>query len=208
MDGEVLSERLEGTALSIDPGEHTFVFQMPAQPPATKRLLIQEAQKERRETITFGAASAASSVGTTSGGAGASDSGADSASQRSSAKRAAGWVVGGAGVAGVGLAVLFGVRSVLYNNKSNSEANTANSGTLSPTDMATFANAAQSDHQSALTNQTAAIVCGAAGGVALGVGLFLLLTSGASSTAPASAATLVLPMWEPGGGGVSWQGTW
>jgi hypothetical protein len=54
MDGEVLVDRLEGTAISIDPGEHTFTFDAAGQAPVTKKLLIQEAQKERREAIVFG----------------------------------------------------------------------------------------------------------------------------------------------------------
>ena len=54
MDGEVLAERLEGSALSIDPGEHTFVFETAGQPSLTKQFVIGEAQKERREAISFG----------------------------------------------------------------------------------------------------------------------------------------------------------
>jgi len=55
MDGELLTSRLEGTALSIDPGPHSFTFETPGEPPVTRSLLIQEAQKERREVIVFGA---------------------------------------------------------------------------------------------------------------------------------------------------------
>jgi hypothetical protein len=55
MDGEVLAERLEGTAVSIDPGEHTFTFETPGQTTLTKQFLVQQAQKDRRETIVFGA---------------------------------------------------------------------------------------------------------------------------------------------------------
>jgi hypothetical protein len=54
MDGEPIVERLEGTALSMDPGEHTFVFETAGQPAVTKQFLIQESQKERREEIDFG----------------------------------------------------------------------------------------------------------------------------------------------------------
>jgi hypothetical protein len=54
MDGEVLAERLEGTALSIDPGEHTFAFETAGQPPVTRKFTIQQAQKDRHERITFG----------------------------------------------------------------------------------------------------------------------------------------------------------
>jgi hypothetical protein len=53
IDGEVLAERLEGSAISIDPGEHTFVFETAGQSPVTKQFVIQEAQKDRREAIRF-----------------------------------------------------------------------------------------------------------------------------------------------------------
>lgn len=65
MDGELLAERLEGTALSIDPGEHTFVFETTGQSPLTKHFVIRESQKDRREAIAFGAAAA---TGTPPGG--------------------------------------------------------------------------------------------------------------------------------------------
>lgn len=55
MDGEVLAEHLDGTALSVDPGEHTFTFEAAAELPVTKTLTIQESQKERREGIMFAA---------------------------------------------------------------------------------------------------------------------------------------------------------
>ena len=42
MDGEVLAERLEGTALSIDPGEHTFLFETSGQAGVTKKLVIRQ----------------------------------------------------------------------------------------------------------------------------------------------------------------------
>jgi hypothetical protein len=54
MDGEVLTERLEGTGLSIDPGEHAFTFETPGQPRVTKRFLIRAAQKDRRELVAVG----------------------------------------------------------------------------------------------------------------------------------------------------------
>ncbi|HEY3817731.1 MAG TPA: hypothetical protein VGL81_11195 [Polyangiaceae bacterium] len=58
MDGEVLTERLEGTALSIDPGEHTFRFEAAGQTPVVRKLLIEQGQKDRREPIAFGVGAA------------------------------------------------------------------------------------------------------------------------------------------------------
>jgi hypothetical protein len=53
MDGAVLRQRLGGTAIEIDPGEHTFVFTMPGREPITKPLVIAEGVKSRTEVVTF-----------------------------------------------------------------------------------------------------------------------------------------------------------
>jgi hypothetical protein len=55
MDGEMLVERLEGVALSIDPGAHTFAFEAPGRPRVLKHFVIRESQKDRREPITLDA---------------------------------------------------------------------------------------------------------------------------------------------------------
>jgi len=61
MDGELLTERLEGTPLAVDPGEHTFAFETAGQPKVTETLVIQQAQKDRHESVTIGAARAPAS---------------------------------------------------------------------------------------------------------------------------------------------------
>jgi hypothetical protein len=54
MDQELLAERLEGTALPVDPGVHTFTFETAGQPAVTKQLLIQQGQRDRQELVTLG----------------------------------------------------------------------------------------------------------------------------------------------------------
>ena len=54
MDNDVLAERLEGTALSIDPGAHAFSFETAGQPKLERQFIIVEGQKDRRELIEFG----------------------------------------------------------------------------------------------------------------------------------------------------------
>ncbi len=53
MDGELITDRLEGTAVPIDPGSHTFVFETAGMPPITKRFVIRESQKDRPEVVVF-----------------------------------------------------------------------------------------------------------------------------------------------------------
>ena len=56
MDGQPLAERLDGPALTIDPGVHLFVFEAPGQPAVQKKFVIREGDRERRERITLGKA--------------------------------------------------------------------------------------------------------------------------------------------------------
>jgi hypothetical protein len=55
MDGHPLLQKLEGIAISLDPGEHRFTFETAGQPPVEKTFVLQEAEKGRHVTVTFGA---------------------------------------------------------------------------------------------------------------------------------------------------------
>jgi hypothetical protein len=61
MDGHLLTERLQGAAISIDPGPHKFAFATAGQPRVEKQFVIREGEKSRRERIIFGAATASAS---------------------------------------------------------------------------------------------------------------------------------------------------
>ena len=54
MDGEVVAEKLAGTAIALDPGPHTFTFETQGQPALTRQILVHEAEKERHEVVQFG----------------------------------------------------------------------------------------------------------------------------------------------------------
>jgi hypothetical protein len=58
MDGEIIVERLEGTAISLDPGAHAFTFEVVGQPIVSRQIVIHEGQKDRREVIQIGASPA------------------------------------------------------------------------------------------------------------------------------------------------------
>ena len=53
MDGELLADRLQGSALAIDPGDHTFTFEVAGRPSVEKHLMIFEGEKLRRERVEF-----------------------------------------------------------------------------------------------------------------------------------------------------------
>jgi hypothetical protein len=51
MESEVLAERLEGTALSVDPGVHTFTFEAAGHTPVQKQVVVHQGEKDRREVV-------------------------------------------------------------------------------------------------------------------------------------------------------------
>lgn len=115
MDGGMLAERLEGTAISIDPGEHSFVFQRGDEPPVQKVFVIREGEKERRERVVFGgptppalatnampAAPAGASTAVTVPAAGPGTS-------YWTGQRIAAIAAGGVGVAGLAVGTAFGL---------------------------------------------------------------------------------------------------
>jgi hypothetical protein len=60
VDGHPLSDRLDGRALAVDPGEHSFGFAVAGKPVILRRFVVKEGQKERRESIALGAGSTSS----------------------------------------------------------------------------------------------------------------------------------------------------
>jgi hypothetical protein len=109
MDGEVVAERLEGSAISIDPGDHTFTFETAAQSPVTKKFLIQQAQKDRREAITFGTAASGAAPPTPQPGASPASTPAAEPSHGMGTQKILALVAGGVGVIGLGVGTAFGV---------------------------------------------------------------------------------------------------
>jgi hypothetical protein len=126
IDGAPLSERLEGIPLSIDPGQHAFVFTSAGQPTTQKDLLIREGDKGRRERIVLGAPGlTAANVGDAgeAGGHQALVTTGQSASQpgqpvwqRLGKRKFVALAAAGVGVVGLGLGIGFGLASISRRN--------------------------------------------------------------------------------------------
>jgi hypothetical protein len=122
-----------------------------------------------------------------------------------SGKRTAGWIVGGVGVASLGVAAVLGVRALSLSSTAVDEKKKSNT---TPGDFAD-ANQAQSDHSAALNNQLAGFIVGGVGLACVGTGLVLLLTSNHREGPPPSAARLVvLPELAPGRAGMAATVSW
>lgn len=55
MDGKILTTLLDGTAMPVDIGQHTFEFRVKGQAPVTRTLIVIEGEKLRRERIALSA---------------------------------------------------------------------------------------------------------------------------------------------------------
>jgi hypothetical protein len=113
LDGQPFADRLDGTALPVDPGEHTFTFEAEGRPTVKEKFVIREAQKERRESIPWSAAPAPppreSKVEPPPPPPPSSETGLG-------AQRVLAIVAGGLGLVGVGVGGVFGLQSMFKRN--------------------------------------------------------------------------------------------
>lgn len=68
VDGEPLVKKLDGKSLPIDPGPHTFKFEMAGAPPVIERALVKEGEKTRVITVTFAIGTPSSDTPAPAGG--------------------------------------------------------------------------------------------------------------------------------------------
>jgi hypothetical protein len=76
MDGEVITKKLDGKSVTVDPGPHTFKFEVPGLAPVIEKTLVKEGEKSRVLSVTFdtgdggnGGGGGGGSGGTAGGGA-------------------------------------------------------------------------------------------------------------------------------------------
>lgn len=170
MDGELLAERLQGSALSLDPGEHTFTFEVAGRPSVEKRLLIFEGEKLRRESVEFAAIAAPKPVAPPPVTLAKSET-LEQPQPRPLAKPPLGkakvvaLVLGGVGVAATGVGVAYGLIAMSRRSEANA---------ICPNDCSDHTGVeAWNGAYSAGNISTGAFVIGAAG-IASGVAVWLL----------------------------------
>ena len=118
MDGDALVDKLDGSAISLDPGAHTFTFEVAGQAPITKQLVIREGQKDRREVLQFGAPPAGAPAAAAGPASKATpnpaiETSVDRVSSSSfGTQKVLALVAAGVGVAGVGVGTIFGLSSM------------------------------------------------------------------------------------------------
>jgi hypothetical protein len=155
IDGRLLVDRLDGTAIVVDPGEHAFTFEVEGQPAVERRLLIREGEKDRHETVAFEGPIAPS--GREGEGKG-------------SHQATVGLGVGSAGVAAV---IAGGVLGLMASAKWSDSKSACGAPGCDPAEHAT----AVSDHDSASGLALGSTIAFAAGGAAVAAGAVIFLTA-------------------------------
>jgi hypothetical protein len=185
MDGQPLADKLDGRAIAIDPGEHTFRFASAGLQPLEKKLVIYEGDKERREAIEIGVKATPPAAPILPRGSPIEPAQLPSTPTREAARSAVGTrsglkgqrlvavVIGGVGVAGLaggsvgGLIALSGWSSAQQ---------------ICPKGQSCSDSSAQTKRRDALTAATVSDVCFIAGGALLAGGFSLFLTARSGSS--------------------------
>jgi len=175
MDGQPLSDRLDGSALTVDPGEHKFAFVAPDNTAVEKTIIIHEGEKERRERVVFGSqAGPPTAAVTTAPPLAVSPLEAGPPQDPGAGRRTLGLVIGGVGVAGIAVGSVFG----LLASSSASSSKNARCPNCTPAQYTQ----ATSDYNSASDQATISTVAFVAGGAALAAGAILFFTAPKATT--------------------------
>jgi len=197
VDGQLLASKLDGQALPINAGPHTFHFERGDGSTLDRQVIIREGEKNQEVAAVLGAAAPVSPAPPPAATSAPDSSGLHPVEQQGSSSplRTAGWVLGAAGVVGLGVGAVFG--AVAMGEKSSADCNANNQCQPGPLSSARSA---------ALGSDVGFI----AGGVLLAAGAALvLLTPSANSANEKSTASLkVAPMVGTTGGGVVLGGSW
>jgi hypothetical protein len=169
VDGQVVADHLDGSALPIDPGAHEVTIEAEGQPPVTESVIVHEGEKDRRETITVGTPGPSTGPSTGTGPATPPPGGEKPAEGGGgNGLRIVGLVT--AGVGGVGL-VLGGV----FGAMASSAYSTAKKGCSS--NLTNCSPQAMKDHDTATTDATISTIGFIAGGVLAAGGLTLFFVA-------------------------------
>lgn len=195
MDGAPLLQKLDGLPLSLDPGEHTFDFQVTGQPPLEKKFVLREGEKDRREGVVIGTAPVTQPL---------TPPPPPVAPSSWNTQKTLALVSGGVGVVGVGLGVVFGLYASSAHSKEQTDCASAGACTNPPQ--------ATEDYNTAKSNALGSTISFIAGGVFLAGGVVLWVTAPKPKEAPTNALhdtpeIGIAPLLTPGGGGLMLRGS-
>jgi serine/threonine-protein kinase len=203
MDGQPLVATLDGKAIPLDAGAHSFVFESTSGEASGRTLLLHEGEKDRRERVVL-SASRTEPTARNPERAGGSQSNiepttTESAASTGNSQRLIGLVLGSTGVVGLVVGSVLGlVSKSTYNHALSSECGTA-VGFAQPK---ACSQSGYNDVQSAYGQATASTIAFVAGAALVGGGAYFYLS------APKGEQISVGPSLGPRTAGVTLQRTW
>jgi len=203
MDGAPLTSKLDGSAITIDPGEHAFQLTVSGQPPVARTLLIREGDKGRRERVVIGSPPPeAPAVPATPVLPAATRPAPEPAPAEAGGSRrhVIAYVVGGAGIVGIGVGAAFGAAAFSQWSSAKSDCPTACGANT------TARNDATREKSIASTSATVSTAGFIAGGVGVAAGAVLLLLSPGRSTQ--AAGVRIAPLVGGSTAGLVAEGFW
>ena len=211
MDALPLLYRLDGTAVAVDPGEHTFSFAAEGLAPAERTIVIREGEKARHFPVVLDAAGASGASDPTNAGPGstvaselnsapgsAGGAAANGATAARGRQKTVGFVVAGGGVAFLAAGGIFGLLAISAKNRQVS--NCASQASCTDYDEAARA------HDQAKTYGTLSTVGILVGAAATAIGVVLITTDHSSASGAASAPLRFTANAAPGSAGVNLAG--
>ncbi len=186
MDGEPLVDRLDGTAIAVDPGDHAFAFEAADAPRLERHLLLFEGAKGRREVMTIEPQAAPVAPAPTTTPATAER---EPSPHGLGTRKIVGLSVAGAGVVGVALGAVFGIETMSAWSSVKTACGPGGPGECTAPNRPSVT----SDHDSARTDGTISTIAFVAGGVLVAGGLTVFF-SGSRDASTAKPATAVAPL--------------
>lgn len=183
LDGQPFATRLQGEAIPIDPGSHTFHFEALDGSTHDELAVISEGIKAQAVAVVIGAPTPATATPTPTA---SPEQGGSSGTLKT-----VGWVVGGAGVVGLGIGTIFGLVAI-------GDKNGAHCGSNGLCDPGTSAGI-----------KSAALVSDVgwfAGGLLAAGGLALVLFAPGGGGRDHAAGVAVAPFIDRSGGGIAFRG--
>ena len=193
MDGRPFADRLDGTPLQVDRGEHTFTFSVPGETPVTETLVIKESEKSRLYTVVIGQPRSLAPQPPVS------DPQPEPAPAGGLGRRQ--WValaIGGAGAGALVVGSVFGVLTATGIKHQNQDC-PSSLACLDPTRAA-------ADHAAWTTDSAVSTAAFVAGGALIAGGAALFFTGHRPSTRTATTGLVVTPGVVPRGGALLLRG--
>lgn len=181
VDGGPFTAKLDGTAVPMDPGQHTFTFEAPGFEAVTKTLVLKETEKDRRERVVLRKIPKVAPDSPT--GPLPDEPLAAEPTHGLGTQRLLAIGVAAVGVAGIAVGSVFGL-------KASSDWSAQQSACGSPTSCADHGGAV-TDHANLTTDSTIATWAFIGGGALLASGALLFLTAPSRHVPPATGLVIV-----------------